>query len=86
MDFVQTSADPERTFASFTAFIDGVTNVFVLIFQFTLFGIILRRIGLGNMNLIYPILVFGVSVSLIIAPNMLPEIVILIANCDPGEL
>ncbi len=80
LEFVQTSNDPQKAFASFTAFVDGATNVFVLIFQFTLFNVILRRIGLGNMNLIYPVLVFGVSISLIIAPTMLPEIMLLIAS------
>jgi len=75
-DFVQTTED----FSSFTATIDGITNVFVLIFQFTLFNVILRRIGLGNMNLIYPVLVFGVSISILIAPTMLPEIMIIIAS------
>lgn len=79
LDFIEQSADPKQAFSSFTALIDGVTNVFVLIFQFTLFNVILRRIGLGNMNLIYPILVFGVSISLLIAPTMLPEIVLMIA-------
>lgn len=80
LDFIQASADPTQAFASFTALIDGFTNVFVLVFQFTLFNVILRRIGLGNMNLIYPVLVFGVSISLLIAPAMAPEIVLLIAS------
>jgi HEAT repeat protein len=70
-------AETTEDFSSFTATIDGITNVFVLIFQFTLFNVILRRIGLGNMNLIYPIMVFGVSISLLIAPTMLPEIMII---------
>lgn len=64
LPFIQSSED----FSSFTAFIDGVTNVFVIIFQFTLFNVILRNIGLGNMNLIYPVLVLGVAVSLLIEP------------------
>jgi HEAT repeat protein len=74
-DFIESTED----FSSFTAMIDGVTNIFVLIFQFTLFNVILRRIGLGNMNLIYPLLVFGVSISILIAPTMLPEMMLLIA-------
>lgn len=79
LDFIKTSSDPKQAFSSFTAFIDGLNNVFVLIFQFTLFNVILRRIGLGNMNLIYPILIFGVSISLLITPEMLPEITLFIA-------
>lgn len=75
-DFIQSPED----YSSFTATIDGITNVFVLIFQFTLFNVILRRIGLGNMNMIYPVLVFGVSISLLIAPTMLPEIMLIIAS------
>lgn len=80
LPFVRESADPQNVFASFTATIDGISNVFVLIFQFTLFNIILRRIGLGNMNLIYPILVLGVGVSLIIAPSLAAEMILFIAS------
>ena len=40
-DFIKTTED----YSSFTATIDGITNVFVLIFQFTLFNVILRRIA-----------------------------------------
>ena len=75
-EFIRTAED----FSSFTAMIDGITNTFVLVFQFTLFNVILRRIGLGNMNLIYPVLVFGSSISLLIAPSMLPEIMLIIAS------
>jgi len=74
------SIDGDQTkFATYTATIDGITNVFVLIFQFTVFNIILRRIGLGNMNLIYPILVLGVGISLVVVPSVGPEFLIAIA-------
>lgn len=76
LDFVTNTTE----FASFTAMIDGVTNIFVLIFQFTLFNLILRRIGLGNMNLIYPVLVLGVAISLVGIPLFAPELLIFAAS------
>jgi len=66
-----------REFASYTATIDGVTNFFVLVFQFALFNYILRQIGLGNMNLIYPVLVLAVAISIVVAPEGL---VLLVAS------
>lgn len=79
LGFIQNSSQPTEAFASFTARIDGFTNAFVLVFQFLLFNRILRRIGLGNMNVIYPAIMFVAVIGLILAPLMAPEIIAMIA-------
>ena len=63
--------NPEIAFSTFTANLDGISNLIALLFQFLAFGWILRRVGLGNMNLLYPVMTLITAAGIFLYPDLL---------------
>jgi HEAT repeat protein len=65
------SSDPVADFRNYTGQLEGIGNLVALVIQLFVFNALMNRIGMGNMNLVYPLLVFAVSGGVTAAPMLL---------------
>ncbi len=72
-------ANPDE-FSRFTAELEAWSNAVALFIQLFLFNRIMRRTGLGNMNLVFPLMVLGAAGSLIFYPTILASIIALVVT------
>lgn len=62
----ETALNSTEEVTSFFAMLDGFFSVILLLVQLFIFPRLLKRIGLGNMNLVYPLTSFGVGGAIVL--------------------
>ncbi|MEQ8672053.1 MAG: HEAT repeat domain-containing protein [Aggregatilineales bacterium] len=75
---IERNAANADAFGQFTAALESGASAVALIVQLFLFNRIMRRIGLGNMNLVFPSMVLISAFALIVYPQLLSSALALI--------
>lgn len=75
---IERNAGNADAFGQFTAALESGASAVALIVQLFLFNRIMRRIGLGNMNLVFPSMVMLSAIALIAYPQLLSSALALI--------
>jgi HEAT repeat protein len=57
--------------SNFTALLVGVSSIFILPFQLFVYSRLVGRVGVGNANMIYPVLIVAVSAAMLIVGDNL---------------